>query len=65
MSWSPRQKTTWDDTPRPYSSGACRVPTSGAPPTGPQLTFLMCEDREALYGGAAGGGKTELCVSTF
>ncbi len=29
------------------------------PPTAPQSAFLLLPDREALYGGAAGGGKSE------
>jgi len=28
-------------------------------PTGKQAAFLMCDTREALYGGAAGGGKSD------
>lgn len=36
-----------------------RLPYSPHVPTAPQARFLLLEEREALYGGAAGGGKSD------
>jgi hypothetical protein len=38
---------------------ASAIPTIWEPNPGPQLEFLSCPEREALYGGAAGGGKSD------
>ena len=35
-----------------------RIPACPYTPTPAQARFLMCLEREALYGGAAGGGKS-------
>lgn len=51
----------------PYLPLDPRDPTGQTPytPTAPQAAFLLLDGREALYGGAAGGGKSDALLAAY